>query len=150
MCIAETKLDKSFPNNRFIFVGYHLPYKLDITDKKCGLMVFIKSHIPSRRLNDFKILCNIYIIPFEINLRKEERLVALISKAPSQDNKYFLWYLTNQLEFYSTRYEKVIILGDFNKEAENKAKKDFFQEHTFYIVMRQNACFKVDGDFVEV
>ena len=29
------------------------------------------------------------------------------------------------LEFYSTRYEKVIILGDFNIEAENKVKKDF-------------------------
>ena len=41
------KLDGSFPNNQFVLVGYHLPYSLDITDKKRGLMVFVKSHISS-------------------------------------------------------------------------------------------------------
>ena len=55
-------------------------------------MVFVKSHIPSRSLNDFKIPSNIQIIPFEINLRNEKWLVASICKAPSQKNKYFLWY----------------------------------------------------------
>ena len=34
LCIAETKLDKSFPNNQLILEGYHLPHSLDITDKK--------------------------------------------------------------------------------------------------------------------
>ena len=146
LCIAETKLDESFPNNQFVLVGYHSPCRLDITDKKGGLMVFVKSHIPSRRLNDFKIPSNIQIIPFEINLRKEKWLVASTYKAPSQENKYFLWYLANLLEFYSTRYEKVIVLGDFNIEAENKVMKDFLQEHTFYNMMKQNTCFKGDGD----
>ena len=117
LCIAETKLCKSFSNHqfvRFVLVGYHLPYRLDITDKKGGLMVFVKSHIPSRRFNDFKIPSNIQIMPFEINLREEKWLVASIHNVPSQRNKYFLWYLTYLLQFYSTRYEKVIILGDFN------------------------------------
>ena len=53
--------------------------------------------------------------------------------------------MTNLLEFYSTRYEKVIVLGDFNIEAENKAMKDFLQEHTFYNMMKQNTCFKGDA-----
>ena len=53
-CIAETKLDKSFPNNWFVLVGYHLPYRLDITDKKGGLMVLVKSHIPSEGLMTLK------------------------------------------------------------------------------------------------
>ena len=48
------------------------PYILDITENKGGMMVFLKSHIPSRRLNDFKIPSNIQIIPLEINLRKEK------------------------------------------------------------------------------
>ena len=145
MCIAETKLDDSFPNNQFILVGYHLSYRPNITDKIGGLMVFIRSHIPSRKLNDFKIPPDIQIIPFEINLRKEKWLVASIYKAPSQENKYFLWYLTNLFEFCSTRYEKVILLGDFNIEAENKAMKDFLQERTFYNMMKPNTCFKGDG-----
>ena len=49
------------------------------------------------------------------------------------------------LEYYSTRYEKVIILDDFNMEAENKVNKDFLQDHTFYNKMKQNTCFKGDG-----
>ena len=68
---------------------------------------------------------NIQVIPFEINLRKEKSLVASIYNVSSQKNKYFLCYLTNLLEFYSTWYEDIIILGDFNIEAENKVMKDF-------------------------
>ena len=63
--------------------------------------------------------------PFEINLRTEKWLVASIYNAPSQKNKYFIWYLTNLLELYCSRYEKVIILGDFNIKAENKVMQDF-------------------------
>ena len=107
------------------YISIISPHILDITENKGGLMVFIKSHIPSRRFNDFKIASNIQVIPFEINLRKEKWLVASIFNAPSQKNKYFPWYLTNLLEFYSTRYENVIILGDFNIEAENNVINDF-------------------------
>ena len=104
-------------------------------------MVFVKSHIPSRRLNDFKIPSNIQIIPFEINLRKEKWLVVSIYKAPSQENKYFLQYLTNLLQFYSTRHEKGIVLGDCDIEGENKAMKDFLQEYTFHNMMKQKYMF---------
>ena len=88
-------------------------------------MVFVKSQIPSRRLNGLKIPSNIQIIPFEINLRTEKWLVASIYNAPSQKNKYFIWYLTNLLELYCSRYEKVIILGDFNMQVGNKVIQDF-------------------------
>ena len=39
---------------------------------KSALMVFVKSYIPSRKLNDFEIPSNLQIIPFEIDLRKEK------------------------------------------------------------------------------
>ena len=46
-------------------------------------MVFVKSHIPSRRLNDFKIPSSIQIIPFEISLRNKKSLVASVYNTPS-------------------------------------------------------------------
>ena len=88
-------------------------------------MVFVKSHIPLRGLNNFKIPSNIQIIPFEMNLRKEKWLVPSIYNAPSQKSKYFLWYLTDLLELYWARDEKIIILVDFNIQSENKVMKDF-------------------------
>ena len=33
LCIAETKIDESFPTAQFILPGYHKSYRLDITDK---------------------------------------------------------------------------------------------------------------------
>ena len=100
---------------------------LNLTSLQEGLMV-LKVHL-------------IYLL--KINLRKEKLLVASIYNAPSQKNKYFIWYFTNLLEFYSTRHEKVI-LGDFNKNTENKVMKDFLREDTFYSLMKQNTCFKGD------
>ena len=41
---------------------------------------------------------------------------------------------------------KVVILGDFNIEAENKVMNSFFEEHTFYNMVKQNTRFKGDGD----
>ena len=104
------------------YVSIVSPYILHITEDKGGLMAFVKSYIPSRRLNNFKIPSNIQIKSFEINLRKEKWLVALIYNASPPKNKSFVWYL---LEFYSTRYEKVIILGDFNIDTGNRVMKDF-------------------------
>ena len=120
MGIAETKPDESFPNNQFILEVYHTPYKLDITEKNGGLMI---TH-------------NTQIIAFEINLQKDKLIIASIYKAPSQDNKYFLLYLTNLLEHYSTRYEKIIILGDFNLGMGNIVMKDFPQEYMLYIRLK--------------
>ena len=57
---------------------------LDIADSKGGLMVFVKSHIPSRRFNDFKIPSNIQIIPFEINLRKAVSCINLQHSIPEK------------------------------------------------------------------
>ena len=120
--------------NLFPNISSHIsiisPYIVDITDNKGSLMVFAKPHIPSSRFNNFKIPCNIQIIPFEINLKREKWLFASIYNAPSQKNKYFLWYLTNLLEFCWTRYEKVIILGDFNTLVENKVMISFSSIHS--------------------
>ena len=60
------------------------PYILDITDSKGGLMVFVKSHIPSRSFNDFKIPSNIQIIPSEINLRKMVSCINLQRSIPEK------------------------------------------------------------------
>ena len=92
LCIAETKLDERFPNNQFVYQYNQSNILSGIAENKGCLMEFVKSRRTSRSLNDFKIPSNIQIIPFEINLRNEKWLVASICKAPSQKNKYFLWY----------------------------------------------------------
>ena len=48
LSVAETKLDPSFPNSQFLIPGFHEPMRLDITSKPGGMLVYIKSSLPSR------------------------------------------------------------------------------------------------------
>ena len=47
--VSETKLDKTFPNSQFRINGYS-PLRLDRTDKGGGLLLYIRSDIPSKPL----------------------------------------------------------------------------------------------------
>ena len=52
MYIAKTKIGKSFPTVQFLLPGYHKPYRLDISDIQRGLLIYIKTHLPSRLLSN--------------------------------------------------------------------------------------------------
>ena len=69
LCIAESKIDKYFTTAQFMLPGYHKPYRLDISDRKGGLLVYIKSHLSSRLLKNSDIPSDIQVIPIEVNLR---------------------------------------------------------------------------------
>ena len=70
--IAETKIDASFSSAQFVLDGYHLPYCLDVTEQKGGILVYVKSSIPSHRLTCGNLCDSIQPIHFEINLRKKK------------------------------------------------------------------------------
>ena len=70
LCIAETNLNPSFPNSQFLISGFHKSLKMDVSSRRGGLSVNIKSSLPSKMLTKFKLPNNIQIIPFELKLRK--------------------------------------------------------------------------------
>ena len=82
--IAETKVDASFPSPQFVLEGYHSPYRLDISSRSGGILVYVKSSIPSCRLSCENLSDSIQAVQFEINLRKEKWLVTSIYRPPSK------------------------------------------------------------------
>ena len=70
--IAETKFDVSFTTTQFLLNNYHQPFRLDINSKSGGILVYVKSSVPSRKLKCDVLLKSIHAIPFELNLRKEK------------------------------------------------------------------------------
>ena len=48
--IAETKIDASFTTAQFLLDNYHQPFRLDINSKSGGILVYVKSSVPSRKL----------------------------------------------------------------------------------------------------
>ena len=53
--IAETKIDDSFPDSQFTIDGYRL-FRRDRNDKGGGVMVYIRSDIPCRRVTDYETM----------------------------------------------------------------------------------------------
>ena len=53
--IVETKLDSSFPESQFILPGMRKPFRLDVTSRKDGLLVFVNNDIPSKYFRSFHL-----------------------------------------------------------------------------------------------
>ena len=69
--ITETKIDASFTMVQFLLDDYHEPFRLDINSESGGILVYIKSFVPSQKLKCDVLLNSFQAIPFELNLRKE-------------------------------------------------------------------------------
>ena len=54
--MAEIKLDPSFPKSQFLIPGFQEPMRLDITSKRGGMLVYIKSSLPLRIMSTRKYL----------------------------------------------------------------------------------------------
>ena len=107
-------MDASFPSAQFTLEGYHTPYRLDINNKSGGILVYVKSSIPSHCFCYEELRISIQAIPFEINLRKKKWLVISIYRPPSQNSEYFLDSLTKSINYFASTYDNHLILGNFN------------------------------------
>ena len=140
--IAETKLDGSFPTAQFEIKGYYSPFRLDITNKSGGLLVYMKSSIPYRNSH---LMIFVICIPFEINLRKEKWLVISIYRPPSQDSVFFLNSLTKIIDVFADKYDNYLIMGDFKLESDNTVLTNSLDSNNLTNLIKTNTCFKSKG-----
>ena len=140
--IAETKLDSSFPESQFILPGMRKPFRLDVTRRKGGLLVFVSNDISSKYLRSFHLPRDIKVIPFEINLKQRKQLVVSIYRPPNQNLDYFLSSITGLLNYYLKSYEDYVIMGDFNANESNPAMETFLNQHKCKNIIKSKTCYK--------
>ena len=99
LAVAETKIDASFPSAQIFLEGYRSLYRLDISHKSGGLLVYVKAVIPFRQLSLLKFQFRIQALPFELNLRKEKWLVISIYRQLLDLLSQFLESLTGIIDF---------------------------------------------------
>ena len=129
---------------------FHEPMRLDITSKRGGMLIYIKSSLPSRIMSSFKVPGNIQVMPFELNLRKEKWLFVSIYKTPLQSNSYFVDTLNDLLDFYSGIYDNKVVFGDFNLEPSNPVIINFMDSQNFTNLIKNNTCFKGVGSCIDL
>ena len=76
--IVKTKLDSSFPESQLLLPEIRKPFRLDVTGKKGGLLVFVNNDIPSKYLRSFHLLGEILAMPSEIKLKQPKLMVISI------------------------------------------------------------------------
>ena len=100
-----------------------------ILSRKGGILIYIKSSLPSKILTKFKLPNNIRIMPFELNLRKDKWLFVSAYKPPL-------------LDFYSNEYDNKVVLEDFNLELSSPSMLSLMDSQNFVSLIKIKTCFK--------
>ena len=123
---------------------------MDVSRRRGGLLVYIKSFLPSKMLTIFTLPSNIQIIPFQLNLRKDKWPFVSIYKPPLQNNQYFVSNLGNFLDFYSNEYGSKVVLGDFNLQTSSPSMLPFMDTQNFVSLIKNKTCFKETGSCIDL
>ena len=88
-----------------------------------GFLLFIREGIPTRVLSfETSAIEGLFI---EINLYEKEWVVCCSYNTESNNIKNHFSALSVSLDIYSSKYERFIVMGDFNVEVENRDMKEF-------------------------
>ena len=111
----------SFATAQFQINGFSSPYRLDRNPRGRGILLYVIEDIPSNLLKctDFKE--NLEGMFVEINLRKKKWLIICPYNPEKSETRKYLGAVGKNLDSYSSKYEKFILLGDFNVEPTEDA-----------------------------
>ena len=138
--LSETKTNDSFPNGNFLIDGFSTPYRLDQNSNGGGFMLFFREGIPSNLVKaETKPVEGFYI---ELKLRDEKRLLNCSYNPHKNNIGNHLKALSNFLDSHSSTYEKALILGGVNVEADDQNMKTFCDSDSLTSLIKQATCYK--------
>ena len=140
LLVSETKIDDSFPNGNFLIEGFSTPYRLNQNSNGGGLMLFVREDIPSNLVEaEAKPIEGFYI---ELNLRNDKWLLNCSYNLHKNNIGNHLKALSDFLDSHSSTYEKVLILGDFNVQADYQNMKTFRDSYSLTSLIKRPTCYK--------
>ena len=138
--ISETKIDESFPKENFLIEGYSRPYRLDRDSNEGRIMLYVRENIPSNSIAfEEKPIESLFI---EINLRNTKMLINCSYNPHKSEIKQHLDALRKSLDLHSLKYEKVLVLGDFNVGVEEANIQAFCESYNLKSLIKQPTCYK--------
>ena len=140
--ISETKIDDSFPEAQFCYKGYSLPHRKDRALGGGGLILYVNENIPSKKLNEHILPDDVEILCTEINLKKQKWVIIGIYHPPNMKDDYFIDHLSKTIDFYSTKYDRLVIMGDFNLEPSTELIETLCNSYDLYNLVKEHTCFK--------
>ena len=107
----------------FFTEGFSTPYRLDRDSNDGGILLYVRENIPSNLIAiENKPIESFFV---ELNLRNDKWLINCSYNPHKNLIDNHLDALSKYLDLYSSKYEKVFILGGFNAGIEEKHMKCF-------------------------
>ena len=93
----------------------------------------INQDLSAKIVTSYKFLINLEVLPIEITLCKRKILLLGFNRPPSYSENEFLFHLENVLSHYTTTYENITLIEDFNMNPVKYNIRDLkhFDQKTF-------------------
>ena len=147
LMIQETKLDDSFPNNQFSIANFK-SYRKDFTAKSGGLVMYIRSDLPQRRVKELENSevesGRVEVLANEIVISDEKWLICSVYKQPTVKDADISNLLESLFNKCSKDYSNYIVCGDINVNVLNEKHclKDIFNVYGVTNIVNEPTCFK--------
>ncbi len=145
LTVAETKIDGTFTTSQFLLDGFSKPIRFDRNRHGGGLLIYVREGVPFKELSVYKPPNDIECGIIEISLKKQKWVLFSIYRPPSQSEKYFFEEIGKGLDFYSSKYESICLIGDFNCEPKENIVSDFMDSYNLSNLVKSPTCFKSDS-----
>ena len=142
LIIQETKLDETFPDGQFLLNGFSPPYRKDRNKHGGGILIYVRDNIPSKLLNEFQPPNDIEGLFIELNFRNNKWLLFGSYHPPNQCSKYYFSEVGITLEKYQSKYDKYVLVGDFNREETEPVLDNFMVDFGLNNIVKDKTCYK--------
>ena len=151
LAITESKIDDTFPDSQFSVPNYTM-YRRDRNQHGGGVLSYIRSDVPNRRLtdidtNDLEIIIN------EISLQKVKWIVIAVYRPPNCDANVFLDKMQSIVDDCLIRSSNIVITGDLNlnlldqdtESSPGMKLNNFMDIFDFKNVVREPTCYATNN-----
>ena len=146
--ISETKTDNSFPKGQSLIKGFGELYRIDRNIPEGEIPLYVREDNPVKLLSVESLPAECLFI--EIILQKRKWLVCC-SYNPHKDNiSNHLQLIRKKLDLYSSNYESIILVGDFNSEINDKCMNDFCESYNLSSLIRESKISKILLAYVDL
>ena len=117
-------ISETSPTSQFIISGFATLFRVVLTDKGRGILVYIRENMPSKLLQTPYIYDQVECLVIEINLNTIVLLMYLYN--PLNSNiVYHLNSLEKILDHNLMQYDRILLIGDLNSESAKKHTEHF-------------------------
>ena len=123
ICVDETKLGDSFPDQQFKIEGFQFPpFRRDRNKHGGGKIVFVKDELIVNGLTEFETNIS-ETICLKLIISNKKSFIMFVYRPPDEGNKkVFFEELTNTLNKATNKYDNIFVSGDFNIDMSNDVK----------------------------